>query len=207
MEKIVESSIVSISIFISTNEKKVCIRVLLHLQLISNLNDLIPLKIELMKDVQAIIGEYLFYQGKPYFETVSMKSTNTLTEGQLFYFLQGEIDVGDCIEDEWMIAFTLYSLSKKHPNYIVVVFNDNHQIHITDGDGYFLLIEAAKELPNWMDPITMENRFFIQNGHFIVVPHPSYSSYKTLPCSPTIEDVYYDFHLSLEHSCYSQKAD
>lgn len=53
----------------------------------------------------------------------------------------------------------------------------------------------------------MENRFFIQNGHFIVVPHPSYSLYKTLPCSPTIEEVYYGLLFSLEHSCYSQESD
>lgn len=79
-----------------------------------------------MKDIQSTIGEYLFYHGKPYFETVSMKSTNILTEGQLFYFLQGEIDVGDCIEDEWMIAYSLYCLSKRHPNCIVIAFNDNH---------------------------------------------------------------------------------
>ena len=72
-----------------------------------------------MEELKEIYGEYLFFQDIPYFETVSLKSTNILTEGKLLYYLQAEVDVSDCIEDEWMIAFSLYKLSQKHPNFIV----------------------------------------------------------------------------------------
>ena len=109
METIVENSAVSILIFV-LNEKK---------QLITNPDEIISIKLKIMEELKDIYGEYLFFQDIPFFETVSMKSTNILTEGKLLYYLQAEVDVGDCIEDEWMIAYSLYKLSEKHSNFIV----------------------------------------------------------------------------------------
>lgn len=72
-----------------------------------------------MDEIQQITKDYMFYKAIPYFETVSFRSTSLLTEGKLIYYLAAEIDVGDSIEDEWMIANALYIISKKHPDYIV----------------------------------------------------------------------------------------
>ena len=54
---------------------------------------------------------------------------------------------------------------------------------MTDSDGDFLLIEAAKYLPDWMDPNVMQNRFFLWKGHFYAIP------LTIAPASPTIFEV------------------
>lgn len=56
---------------------------------------------------------------------------------------------GDNIEDEWFIVFLLLQLTKEITGLIVKVY---------DGDGEFLLIEAADYLPDWANPDTCENR-------------------------------------------------
>lgn len=35
----------------------------------------------------------------------------------------------------------------------------------------------------------MENRFFLMNGHFHIIPHPHFSSYKRFPVHPSIEEA------------------
>ncbi|CBK24019.2 uncharacterized protein [Blastocystis hominis] len=94
------------------------------------------------------------------------------------YYLRGDMDVGDSIEDEWVIAYIAYDLSKKHSNLIIQLFDD---------DGDYLLIEGAQTLPDWVDPTTMDNRFFLHDGEFKILPHPHYSSYSSFPLHPTIE--------------------
>ena len=45
----------------------------------------------------------------------------------------------------------------------------------------------------------MDNRFFLHQGEFKILPHPHYSSYSSFPLHPTIEQVVlYDFFV-LEH--------
>ena len=39
------------------------------------------------------------------------------------YYLRGDMDVGDSIEDEWVIAYIAYELSKKHSNLIVFLLS------------------------------------------------------------------------------------
>lgn len=58
-----------------------------------------------------------------------------------------------------------------------------------DVDGDFLLIEAARELPDWMDPSTMDNRFFLANGHFYILPHHQFSAFKHIPVHPSVEEA------------------
>ncbi len=55
----------------------------------------------------------------------------------------------DNVEDEWLIVYLLFELSRLHPQLVVTV---------TDSDGQFLLIEAAHHLPKWLKPETSENR-------------------------------------------------
>lgn len=127
MEKVVDPSIVSVSIYVIINNK-VIISGKTEFQLCSNAEELTPLKLEIMKEIKDVTGEYMFYNAIPYFETVSLKSTDRITEGQLYYYLAAEIDVGDCIEDEWMITKALYTISQKHSNYIVFTINYCHLV-------------------------------------------------------------------------------
>ena len=56
---------------------------------------------------------------------------------------------GDAIEDEWFIVWLLIQLTREFPATTAAV---------RDGDGQFLLIEAALVLPAWVTPKTAENR-------------------------------------------------
>lgn len=55
----------------------------------------------------------------------------------------------DNIEDEWLIVYLLFELSRTYQQLVVMA---------TDTDGQFLLIEAAHHLPKWLKPETSENR-------------------------------------------------
>lgn len=53
----------------------------------------------------------------------------------------------DNIQDEWFIVSLLFEISRQIPDLI---------IRCIDGDGEFMLIEAAECLPNWANPDTCE---------------------------------------------------
>lgn len=46
-------------------------------------------------------------------------------------------------------------------------------ISVTDNDGDVLLIEAAMDLPSWIDPSNSSNRVFIKQGNVHIIPLPS----------------------------------
>ncbi|KAK9371006.1 SGT1 protein-domain-containing protein [Lipomyces kononenkoae] len=75
--------------------------------------------------------------------------------------LRGVTEFGDCIDDEWFIVFMLRELSKKIPDIV---------IKITDNDGEFLLIEAANAIPKWLNPDNADNRVWIHNGNLCIIP-------------------------------------
>lgn len=64
-------------------------------------------------------------------------------------FLRGRTNHGDSVEDEWLIVYLLRELSKEFPE---------TWIRIVDIDGEFLLIEAAKVLPRWLNPEIADHR-------------------------------------------------
>ncbi len=64
-------------------------------------------------------------------------------------FLGGISSYGDSLADEWVIVYLLRTLSIQFPDAWIRVF---------DSDGEFLLIEAAKALPKWLNPEIAENR-------------------------------------------------
>jgi len=66
---------------------------------------------------------------------------NAVTSG--LQFLRGRTNHGDSIEDEWLIVYILHQLSREHPDV---------WIRVVDRDGQFLLIEAANQLPTWLNP-------------------------------------------------------
>ena len=75
--------------------------------------------------------------------------------------LKGRTNFGDSIADEWLIVYLLLELSKQFPV---------SWIRVYDTDGEFLLIEAGKVLPKWLNPEIAENRVWINNGHLKLIP-------------------------------------
>ena len=78
---------------------------------------------------------------------------------------QGTTHFGDGLYDEWFIVWILFELSKKFDVLISVV----------DGDGQFLLIEAADHLEKEWDPEMCDDRVYIYQGqlHMIPLEYPS----------------------------------
>ena len=74
--------------------------------------------------------------------------------------LRGRTEYGDSVEDEWVVVWLLRELTKK--------FKDLW-VKIVDGDGEFLLIEAAGTLPRWLEPEVAENRVWIHDGGLAII--------------------------------------
>lgn len=85
---------------------------------------------------------------------------------------------GDNVQDEWFIVFLLFQLTK---------FDDTLVITVEDNDGDFLLIEAAHHLPKWLEPDTSENRTFLYQGAFHLIPLDQ--QLFPLDATPTIFDA------------------
>ncbi|KAF7784710.1 transcriptional regulator family: SGT1 [Agaricus bisporus var. burnettii] len=81
------------------------------------------------------------------------------------WFLEGQMRVGDCIDDEWYTVWLLREISSKW----------DLVISVYDSDGEFLLIEAAQTLPSWVEPSNAENRVWIYRSrlHLIPISHVS----------------------------------
>nr|OQO18657.1 hypothetical protein B0A51_15772 [Rachicladosporium sp. CCFEE 5018] len=75
--------------------------------------------------------------------------------------LRGRTNFGDSVADVWLIVYLLFELSKQAPDTWIRVY---------DTDGEFLLIEAAKALPKWLNPDIAENRVWLNNGHLRIIP-------------------------------------
>ncbi|KAK3906264.1 SGT1 protein-domain-containing protein [Staphylotrichum tortipilum] len=82
-------------------------------------------------------------------------------------YLHGTTHYGDNVEDEWLIVYMLRELSKAFPSL---------WIRVSDSDGEFLLIEAAKVTPKWISPENDGNRVWIHDGKLLLIPVSSASS-------------------------------
>ncbi|KAK4246341.1 SGT1 protein-domain-containing protein [Corynascus novoguineensis] len=76
-------------------------------------------------------------------------------------YLYGTTHYGDNVEDEWLIVYLLRELSKSFPSL---------WIRVSDSDGEFLLIEAAKVTPKWLSPENDANRVWIHDGKLLIIP-------------------------------------
>lgn len=59
---------------------------------------------------------------------------------------------------------------------------------VWDDDGDFVLIEAAYNLPRWLNPDRAHNRVWWHAGRLHIVPPPS-PAHPTLPHAPTIQQA------------------
>ncbi|KAK4228163.1 protein ecdysoneless [Podospora fimiseda] len=84
-----------------------------------------------------------------------------IQKGSGLSYLHGTTHYGDNVEDEWLIVYLLRELSKSFPNL---------WIRVSDSDGEFLLIEAAKVLPKWLSPENDGNRVWINQGKLMIIP-------------------------------------
>ena len=75
--------------------------------------------------------------------------------------LFGSISVEDSVEDEWLVCYLLFKVSSQFPEL---------SISIRDGDGQFLLIEAADYLPEWISPDNSLHRVWIRQEKLHIVP-------------------------------------
>eukprot|EP00041_Stephanoeca_diplocostata_P013286 m.232676 g.232676 ORF g.232676 m.232676 type:complete len:779 (+) comp19282_c0_seq4:130-2466(+) len=83
----------------------------------------------------------------------------------ILWSLVGKTAYGDNIEDEWFIVYLLKRITECVPGTVASV-RDN-------SDGEFLLIEAAEALPEWVTPDTAQDRMYIYQGCFHLIPQPS----------------------------------
>ena len=105
--------------------------------------------------VKDLSKDYFWHRQEPVF-TVKDHLANRACP----HLIHGRFEVGDCIEDEWMLVDMLLSITTQ--------FGVAATVHDLDGD--FLLIEAADELPAWVQPETAANRVFIYHGSVHIVP-------------------------------------
>jgi len=77
--------------------------------------------------------------------------------GRSFVEYRGSTKFGDCYQDEWLIVLILVQISRRFPELI---------IQVQDDDGEFILIEAADHLPSWVTPDNSVNACFIRGGNF-----------------------------------------
>ncbi|XP_051897574.1 protein ecdysoneless homolog isoform X2 [Pristis pectinata] len=89
---------------------------------------------------------------------------------------------GDNVDDEWLIVYLIQQVTKEFPDFVA---------SIEDDDGDFLLIEAAKYLPKWLNPDTSVNRVYFYHGELHIIPLPQNpGELSWLPASnPTIPQV------------------
>ncbi|GJN87800.1 hypothetical protein Rhopal_000755-T1 [Rhodotorula paludigena] len=83
------------------------------------------------------------------------------TQQQRGVRLAGKTEVTDAVDDEWFLVWLLRKVTENWHDAVVAV---------EDGDGEFLLIEAADELPTWLTPQNAANRVWIYRGRLHLVP-------------------------------------
>lgn len=85
----------------------------------------------------------------------------TLLQNQHHWYLHGRTAFGDSIADEWVVVHLLRELTRRF---------DDAWVRVEDADGQFLLVEAAAELPRWLEPDVAENRVWLHGGGLRIVP-------------------------------------
>ncbi|KAF9680335.1 hypothetical protein SADUNF_Sadunf06G0110600 [Salix dunnii] len=112
------------------------------------------LHLQILEFISPYTSSYI-WQHEPFSLSLSSSASPPLPH------LHGKLRFGDNIEDEWFTVFLLFQISHHFPSL---------SIRVWDNDGEFLLIEAAFQLPRWINPDTSDNRVFIRRGDIHIVP-------------------------------------
>ncbi|KAI8328393.1 SGT1 protein-domain-containing protein [Choanephora cucurbitarum] len=108
---------------------------------------------------QPIIDDYIWQKDR-----FQLSIAYAQDQDPTYPFLFGASRFGDCINDEWFIVYLLQQISKDIPE-AVIALNDN--------DGDVILIEAALDLPHWLDPSNSQNRVYLYRGQVHIIPLPT----------------------------------
>lgn len=92
---------------------------------------------------------YIWHQSQPFSLALSPLSFAAPATQEQKRWLQGKVEVTDCVADEWLIVWLLREITKEYEDAVV---------QVEDEDGQFLLIEGAEELPRWVTPSNATNR-------------------------------------------------
>ncbi|KAK4653173.1 hypothetical protein QC762_505750 [Podospora pseudocomata] len=108
------------------------------------------------------------------------KLETNIQKGSGLSYLHGTTHYGDNVEDEWLIVYLLREFTKSFPNLWV---------RVSDSDGEFLLIEAAKALPKWLSPENDTNRVWIHQGKLLIIPLDNTQPNKNLTLTSAISTI------------------
>ncbi|GAX83686.1 hypothetical protein CEUSTIGMA_g11111.t1 [Chlamydomonas eustigma] len=147
------------------------------------------LRVQLLQDISGFSQDYIWnrepfhletchVQPPPWWNLRGRKTSKARRQDSLHETpcLWGQVNVGECVEDEWVIVALLFHISSIHQEISIQVWDD---------DGDFLLIEAAYALSKWLTPETSKNRVWIRAGKLHIIPPPSHL-HPELPTFPTI---------------------
>ena len=111
--------------------------------------------------------------------------------------MHGLTDYGDSVEDEWLIIYLLRELSRSFPQLWV---------RALDEDGEFLLVEAARVLPRWLNPEIDRNRVWINQGKLYIIPKTADELYQSPSITiPNALDFIKRKQMDLVHSSFIEK--
>lgn len=114
---------------------------------------LVSLRTSLLALVHAISAgsghPYLWHSAQPFNLQLSPLAFSAPANTVQQQHLVGQVQVTDCVDDEWFIVYLLREISREYPQAV---------IQVEDEDGQFLLIEGAEELPRWVTPTNAPNR-------------------------------------------------
>lgn len=117
------------------------------------LNDTLSM---IFSNIQPLISGYIWQKDRFHLSIAHEQS-----QDPSYPFLFGITRFGDCVNDEWFIVYLLKTISIQLPEAV---------ISMVDNDGDVLLIEAALELPNWLDPSNSQNRVYLHQGKVHIIP-------------------------------------
>ncbi|KAH3670722.1 hypothetical protein OGAPHI_001237 [Ogataea philodendri] len=125
----------------------------------------------------ADLRRYLDIELRPYVEHypwhVRPVEHKLVDDGHLFVY--GELEYGESMTDLWTVASLLFKFTSR---------DENMYLHLHDQDREFLLIEAAEEVPEWLEPDCASNRVWINQRRVVCMP-PEYCEGR----SPSFEEA------------------
>ncbi|KAK4179710.1 putative small glutamine rich protein with tetratricopeptide repeats 1 [Triangularia setosa] len=139
----------------------------------SDLPSLEAVKKAAEKKLTKLARDYI-WQREPF------KLETKIQKGSGLSHLHGITHYGDNVEDEWLIVYLLRELTKSFPDLWV---------RVSDSDGEFLLIEAAKVLPKWLSPENDTNRVWIHQGKLLIIPLDNQQPNKNLTLTSAISII------------------
>ena len=119
-------------------------------------HSVIDLCIELKSFCEKYAKEYIWFKSLPQIQCIMSSDLDSPVP----IYIEGSLEYGDCIDDEWFLCYILLEFSLLFPEI---------SISMEDSDGQFLLIEAADYIPSWMDPDNAINRVWIRKGEIHII--------------------------------------